>query len=187
MAKRQAVDWERVRAAFEVGGPSASFRALGEKFGVSHTAVRKRADAEGWKQDLEPAIQRATTAHVSGAVSSGNPEKQQQAIDAEAAKRAEVIKRHRAEWQQIAALRQEALALRRGADGKATRETVGAAFEAAKLAKITAELTGIQQAGERKAYRLDQAEDGGGKGSPQRVEIVWVNETLGTEDGGDDE
>lgn len=175
---RKPVDWERVRAAYEVGGPAASFRALGEKFGVSHTAVRKRADAEGWKQDLEPAIQRATTAKVSGVVSTGNPQKQQEAIEAEAAVRAEVIQRHRAEWRQVAALRQEAMKLRLGTDGRPTNDGVGAAFNAAKLAKITAELTAIQQAGERKAYRLDVAEEPGAGRSKTVVEVRWVDESI---------
>jgi len=62
-------------------------------------------------------------------------------------KRAEVIARHRTEWQQVAVLRQEAL-MGRTAD-------VTGSFNKAKLAKITAEMTMIQQVGERRAWGLD--------------------------------
>lgn len=59
------------------------------------------------------------------------------AVDA----RAEVIARHRAEWQQHTRLLDDAI-----------RETD---FEKAKIAKITAETIAIRQAGERKAWGLD--------------------------------
>lgn len=62
-------------------------------------------------------------------------------------KRAKVLARHRQEWQQVATLRQEAL--------KDRQANPGQSFERAKLAKITAEMTSIQQAGERKAWGLD--------------------------------
>jgi len=62
-------------------------------------------------------------------------------------KRAEVLARHRQEWKQVASLRQEALRDRLASPGQS--------FDRAKLAKITAEMTSIQQAGERKAWGLD--------------------------------
>lgn len=77
--------------------------------------------------------------------------------------RAGVIARHRNEWVQVAGLRQEALAKRpkKGPSGApiAGSGSVAEAFEAAKLAKITAEMTAIQQAGERKAWGLDVVVD----------------------------
>lgn len=48
---------------------------------------------------------------------------------------------------QVAKLRQEAVDKR--------KEDQDSAFAAAKFAKITAEMTAIQQAGERKAWSLD--------------------------------
>jgi hypothetical protein len=62
--------------------------------------------------------------------------------------RAEVIARHRKEWLIVAGLRSEALQHRLN-DPKNS-------FEKAKLAKITAEMTQIQQNGERKAWGLDE-------------------------------
>jgi hypothetical protein len=62
-------------------------------------------------------------------------------------KRAEVTARHRSEWKNIAVLRQEALTIRNtNPDG---------AMAKIKLAKLSAETTAIQQAGERKAWGLD--------------------------------
>lgn len=78
--------------------------------------------------------------------------------------RAKVVARHRQEWEQVAGLRQEALIRRPKRDPvtgafKAGSGSVAEAFEAAKLAKITAEMTSIQQAGERKAWGLDVVVD----------------------------
>ena len=67
--------------------------------------------------------------------------------------RAEVTARHRQEWKQVAILRQEALAVRVSNPDQAMVK--------AKLAKIVAETTAIQQAGERKAWGLDILVDPG--------------------------
>lgn len=146
MARLTADQWENVRAEREAG---ASFRDLAAKHGVSDAAICKRAKAEGWGdgQDVGESVRRKAIAKVSGVVSSANPKKKAAAIDAAADETAAVVRRHRQEWLQVVELRQEALAAR-GADEKE-------AFERAKLAKITAEMTAIQQAGERKAWGLD--------------------------------
>jgi hypothetical protein len=65
--------------------------------------------------------------------------------------RSEVLARHRTEWKQVAVLRQEALQVRATDPDRA--------FARAKLAKITAEMTKIQQEGERKAWGLDDLGD----------------------------
>lgn len=65
--------------------------------------------------------------------------------------RAEVIARHRKEWQQVVGLRQEAL--------KDREKDPDTSFNRAKLAKITAEMTKIQQDGERKAWGMDDLGD----------------------------
>ena len=61
--------------------------------------------------------------------------------------RAEVIARHRQEWRQIAALRQEAVKMRHIDFLKASNY--------GRFAKTMAEITTLQQAGERKAWGLD--------------------------------
>jgi len=68
-------------------------------------------------------------------------------------KRAEVTAEHRTEWVNVAVLRQEALAIRNpNPDG---------AMAKIKLAKLTAETTAIQQAGERNAWGMDMQVDVG--------------------------
>jgi hypothetical protein len=179
-AKRAPVDWVRVRAVYEAGGPASSFRALGEAFGVSHTAVRNRANAEAWRQDLEPAIRNAVTAKVSGVVSTGNPQKTAEAIESEADRRVAVIERHRAEW---AESRERILAgLRRHRE--ADQGTVPAdrrlgkleAFEDLKAAKIAAEALMIVQTGERRAHRLDEPPVEP-PGQARRVVVEYVDAT----------
>lgn len=58
--KRANVDWERIRAEFEVGGPNNSLRAIAERHCISHEAVRKRRKAEDWPEpgNLDDAINR---------------------------------------------------------------------------------------------------------------------------------
>jgi hypothetical protein len=61
--------------------------------------------------------------------------------------RAEVLARHRSEWRQIVALRQESIAKRQ------TDPVI--ALNKARLVNILAQTTKIQQEGERKAWGLD--------------------------------
>jgi hypothetical protein len=143
--------WETVRAEREASG--APFRELAAKHGVSDAAIVKRAKAEGWSdgQDIQDAIRRKVSEKVSGLVSTANPKKRAEAISNEASKVAEVVHRHRREWEQVVMLRQEALKVR--------VEDQKEAFDRSKLAKITAEMTAIQQAGERKAWGLDRSDN----------------------------
>ena len=141
--------WETIRAEREAG---ATFDALAVKHGVTKTAIIKHAQKEKWSDgtDVGEIIRRKVTEKVSGIVTTGNPQKKAAAIDAEASKVAEVVHRHRKEWEQVVMLRQEALKVR--------VEDQKDAFDRSKLAKITAEMTAIQQAGERKAWGLDKAD-----------------------------
>lgn len=167
--KRPRIDWERVRAEYEIGGPENTARALGARYGVSHTAVNKRKAKEGWAEpgNLEEAIGKKVAEKVSGVASAGNPVKRAAAIEAEAERRAAVIREHQAEWEEIEGIRQKvfqalngevAVAEPDGEGGTAVLVQVAGAFELAKLAKIMAEQTNIKQQGQRKAYGLDAKE-----------------------------
>lgn len=158
-------DWERIRAEYEIGGPANSVRSIAKRHGVSHTAINKRKEAEKWPEpeDLDEVIRRKVSAKVSKVVSAGNPQKKAEAVDAEAERRADVVRRHRTEWEEVETLRREALEARevdvvQGPDGEAI-SGVDAAFGKAKLAKIMAEVTAIKQAAQRKAWSLDAKED----------------------------
>lgn len=74
-------------------------------------------------------------------------QKAQAAREESEALRAEVISRHRQEWRAVFLLRNEAIKERTAAPDKADKK--------ARLAKIIAETTKIQQEGERKAWGLD--------------------------------
>ena len=141
--------WETIRAEREAG---ASFGSIALKFDISKAAIVQRAKRDGWGDgsDLETTIRRKVTERVSGVLPAADPKKKAAAINNEASKVAEVVHRHRKEWEQVVLLRQEALKVR--------AENQKEAFDRSKLAKITAEMTAIQQAGERKAWGLDKAE-----------------------------
>ena len=141
--------WETIRAEREAG---ASFGSIALKFDISKAAIVQRAKRDGWGDgsDLETTIRRKVTERVSGVLPAADPKKKAAAINNEASKVAEVVHRHRKEWEQVVLLRQEALKVR--------AENQKEAFDRSKLAKITAEMTNIQQAGERKAWGLDKAE-----------------------------
>ena len=64
---------------------------------------------------------------------------------------ADIISRHRSERVEVAALRDEATALR--------HDDLAAAYGKARFAKITAEVVKLQQEGERKAWGLDDLGD----------------------------
>jgi hypothetical protein len=144
-----ADQWQEIRAKREAG---ASFGELAAQFDVTKAAIIKHSKAENWGDGSDAAeiIRRKVTEQVTGAVTGGDPKKREAALDAEAARAAEVIHRHRQEWEIVAALRDEALEVREVDHAEA--------FGRAKLAKITAEMTAIQQAGERKAWGLDAAD-----------------------------
>ncbi|NUU68438.1 hypothetical protein HQN64_20340 [Enterobacteriaceae bacterium BIT-l23] len=51
-------DWEAIESAYRAG--SLSIRAIAEKYGVSDTAIRKRATQNGWLRDLTEKVKEAT-------------------------------------------------------------------------------------------------------------------------------
>lgn len=52
--KKSAPDWERIEADYRAG--VLSLREIAASQGVSHTAINKRAKAEGWSRDLSAKI-----------------------------------------------------------------------------------------------------------------------------------
>ena len=130
-------DWETIRAEYEAG---ASQSELSKRHGVSRTAIQKHIRAEGWMQDVSGAINRLTEAKVAGIVAGCNPQKKAEALSKAADAKAEVIKRHKEEWDRHQRIIDEALE--------------NNDFERAKLAKITAETIKIRQEAERKAWGL---------------------------------
>lgn len=97
-AKPKAVDWEAVGIEYRAGILTTS--AIGKSHGISHTAVQKRAKAEGWTRDLSKRIAAAREAKVSMAMVSTKVAKQQiatekQVVEANAGVQADIILSHR--------------------------------------------------------------------------------------------
>ncbi len=145
--------WETVRAEREAG---ASFPELSERFGVSHTAIIKRSKAEGWSdgQDVGAIIRRKVSEKVSGIVSTENPKKKAEAIDAAADRSAEVVRRHQEETNAVRERLYTGLKAHKAAIDKEEKQL---AFEDLKAAKISSEtILNIHKA-ERQAWGLDEA------------------------------
>lgn len=60
--KKVAPDWERIEADYRAG--LLSVREIAAAQGISHTAIQKKAKAEGWERDLSKRIQAKADALV---------------------------------------------------------------------------------------------------------------------------
>lgn len=148
-----AETWAEIRAKFEVG---ASILSLSKEYKIIYTQIYTRSKKEGWTRDAEEAIQKAAGDAVAGIEPEYFPDDpKSKAIAVEAKKRANVVKRHRREWEQIEELRQGVLKSRD--------------FDEAKFMKINFESLMIKQSGERKAWGLDTQEN------KQKVEVSGPN------------
>lgn len=156
--------WQSIRTIWEYDPGEPTYRQASgqasDKFKFTapgKTTVESRAKKEGWQRKsslngINVAAQRKadkmSNSDGSAKVSDASDPKKEQAARLESEDlRAEVLIRHRTEWKNVAVLRQEALVIRASNPDNA--------FTKAKLAKITAEMTMIQQIGERKAWGLD--------------------------------
>lgn len=69
MSKKET-DWEAIEGAYRAG--LLSLREMSQEYGVSHVAIKKRADKEGWTRDLTAKIKAKADALVnSGEVNGG--------------------------------------------------------------------------------------------------------------------
>jgi hypothetical protein len=166
MGRKSTVDWSVARAKREAG---ATFKSLAEEFNVDAASICRRAKKEQWLDpvDSEAVVQRRAMEKVNGIVNA-DPIKKAEAIDSAASKVADVVERHRTEWEEHKDLVQQAI--------------VAQDFEVAKLAKITAETLKIRQEGERKAWGLDDAakklELTGKNGGPVQVVASSLDEAI---------
>lgn len=100
MAKQ--IDWEAVERDYRAG--VMTLRAIGEEYGVSHVAVKKRADKEGWARDLAAKIKAkadalVTKAAVTKEVTSERKLADQEVVEANAQLQADIILAHRSDIQ----------------------------------------------------------------------------------------
>ncbi len=105
-AKAKPVDWVEVEVDYRAGVLVNT--AIGKKHGISHTAVQKRAKAEGWTRDLSKRIEAAREAKVSRTIVSAKVSEQRlasetQVVQANAELQSGVILKHRKDIQDLRA------------------------------------------------------------------------------------
>lgn len=91
-ARRPPTDWEAIEREFRAG--QLSVREIGKLYGVSHTAIQKRAKAHEWVQNLTERVKEAVaTKLVASEVATATNAKQ--AVEEAAARVVQVIREHR--------------------------------------------------------------------------------------------
>ena len=151
------------RALWE-GDPNITKQQVAEEVGVPPRAVERWSHAEGWAKRQADMSERAHAAadNYRGKLSDLGPEittDQQKQAETEAAEetavqlRAQVLERHRKEWNAPRKLSYDAVKAKN--------------FDQMKMAKITAEALTLIQNGERKAWGIDSGPDGN-----QKVTVV---------------
>lgn len=96
-SEKKPIDWEAVEREYRAG--VKTLRQIGDEHGCSHTAIRKRADAEGWVRDLSDRIKAKAAEivskdEVSKSVSKEEKVSERQIVDSNAEMMANVIRSH---------------------------------------------------------------------------------------------
>lgn len=165
LSKLNQEQWDTVRAEREAG---CSFPDLAAKHGVSHQAIQKRAKKEGWSggEDVAEVVRRKVAEKVAGIVAAESPEKRAHAMDAEAGKVAEVVKRHREETNAIRDRLYSGLKTQKAATTIAEKRL---AFEDLKAAKISSECLQNIHRMERVAWGIEDSSSASGE-----IKIRWA-------------
>lgn len=148
-------DWEAIESAYRAG--SLSVRAIGEKHGVNHATILKRANKEGWQRDLTEKVRAATKAKVTKSVTKdGNQSPvvtDEQIIDRASDEAAAVVMAHR---ESLVAWRGITNKLRDFLEDAEITEDNHASMSRSITAGVDAQIKVINA--ERKAYNLDTEE-----------------------------
>lgn len=89
---RKVIDWEAIEREYRAG--QLSVVEIGRQYGLSHTAINKRAKRDGWTRNLADRVRKEVSARlVSETVS---PETERAAIEPAVARAVHVIKGHQA-------------------------------------------------------------------------------------------
>lgn len=159
-------DWEAIAREYRAG--QVSVRAIGNLYGVSHTAIAKKAKAEGWSRDLACEVRSAVNNKlVSKEVANPNANADE-IIEAAAARGVAIVENHRKD---IAALRDAEAKLIAEIHGNPAKlylaqyrgnivekEVSLTASERASALQALASVQHKRIALERQAYNLDDAE-----------------------------
>ncbi len=97
---RPRTDWEPIERDYRAG--VLSIREIAKSHGVSDTAVRKKAFADGWSRDLSARVSSQAMADlVRGELRTANPKTEQEIVDAAAATVVSVVREHRTNIQRF--------------------------------------------------------------------------------------
>ena len=93
MGDRTSADWEAIEREYRAGQLSVS--EIGRLYGLSHTAIQKRAKRDSWTRDLAAKVRQEVSARlVADPVASCNT---REAVDNAATRAVQVIREHRAD------------------------------------------------------------------------------------------
>ena len=148
-------DWEAIESAYRAG--SLSVRAIGEKHGVNHATILKRANKEGWQRDLSEKVRAATKAKVTKSVTKDGNQSPvvtvEQIIDQASDEAVAVVMAHR---EGLAAWRGITNKLRVFLEDAEITEDNHAAMSRSITAGVDAQIKVIKA--EREAYNIDSGE-----------------------------
>jgi type III secretion system FlhB-like substrate exporter len=100
---RKQVDWEAIEREYRAD--QLSVAEIGRQYGVSHTAINKRAKAHGWQRDLADRVRRRVSAQLVAEVA---PEvsaaRETETIELAARRGVEVVRQHRQDIQEASRL-----------------------------------------------------------------------------------
>lgn len=160
MSDRKPIDWEAIEREYRAG--QLSVREIARQYGLSETAIRKRAKSDGWSRPLADKVREAVREKLVRADGSQDQRANQTANDREivensAARGFNVVTTHRRDIEQLHGLKR-ILATRlsdilHGAlpDGLCLGEKESPGDLLEKLSRVTARLIPL----ERQAFNLD--------------------------------
>ncbi|MEE1951058.1 hypothetical protein V0R48_18935 [Pseudomonas alcaligenes] len=129
MGSKQVFDWEAIERDYRAG--LLSIREVAARHGCTHTAINKRAKADGWERDLQAKIKAKAEAlvskrEVSSEVSSKAAETERQIVEANAEAIVSVRMAHRGDIRRSRSLANKLLAeLEQLTDHREVAETFG--------------------------------------------------------------
>ncbi|WP_241640016.1 hypothetical protein [Rosenbergiella epipactidis] len=148
-------DWEAIESAYRAG--SLPLRAIGEKYGINHATIIKKAKKEGWQRDLTEQVRTATNAKVTKSVTrKGNQSEvvtDEQIIEQASDEAASVVLAHR---EGLAAWRGITNKLRVFLEDAEITEENHASMSRSITAGVDAQIKVIKA--EREAYNIDSGE-----------------------------
>ena len=173
MTAKRKLDWEAIEREYRAG--QISVREIAKGHGISDTAIRKAAKAEGWERALAEQVRKAVREKLVRIDSSRDLRaNDREVLEGAAARGMEVVQSHRRDIRQLSDIA-DTLADRLRAtlsgdpvEGLCLGKTESAGDLLEKLTRVRARLIPL----ERQAFNLDEAPEHTASASPVRIELV---------------